>query len=43
MKARLAIACALVLTLTGCMGTIQHRVCGGHYCRADVRCPYGDF
>ena len=43
MKARLAIACALVLTLTGCMGTIQHRESGGHYCRADVRCPYGDF
>ena len=43
MKARLILACALMLSLTACMGTFQHREGGGHYCRADVRCPYGDF
>ncbi|WP_296815742.1 hypothetical protein [Brevundimonas sp.] len=45
MRGRLVLVGALlgVLMLSGCMGTIQHRESGGHYCRADVRCPYGDF
>ena len=45
MKTRLALAGVLLgsLMLTACMGTFQHREGGGHYCRADVRCPYGDF
>lgn len=30
------------MALSACAGSFQHRESAGTYCRADVRCPYGD-